>query len=67
MFQYTGCDDLMHASKENISTDALDKRIQVMLKVPRDLWIHVCNIDIHTNGSGTAVRYLDVPVDSFIL
>ncbi|KAK1606314.1 hypothetical protein QYE76_029987 [Lolium multiflorum] len=54
MFQYTGRDDLMRASKDNLSANALDKRIRVMLKVMRDLRIHVGNIDIHTNGSGTA-------------
>ncbi|KAK1617678.1 hypothetical protein QYE76_023195 [Lolium multiflorum] len=59
MFQFTGRDDLMRASKDNLSADALDKRIRVMLKVPRDLRIHVCNIDIHTNGSGTALEALE--------
>ncbi|KAK1648685.1 hypothetical protein QYE76_066490 [Lolium multiflorum] len=59
MFQYTGRDDLMRASKDNLSADALDKQIRVMLKVPRDLRIHVCNIDILTNGSGTALEALE--------
>ncbi|KAK1627830.1 hypothetical protein QYE76_002145 [Lolium multiflorum] len=58
MFQYTWRDDLMCASKDNLSADALDKRIRVMLKVLLDLRIHVCNIDIHTNGSGTALEAL---------
>jgi hypothetical protein len=55
MYHYTGRDDLMRASKDNLSTDALDKRIRVLIKVPHDLHIHVCKTDIHTNGSGTAV------------
>ncbi|KAK1681096.1 hypothetical protein QYE76_041944 [Lolium multiflorum] len=59
LFQYTGRDDLMRGSKDNLSADALDKRIRVLLKVPRDLRIHVCNIDIHTNGSGTALEALE--------
>ncbi|KAK1649722.1 hypothetical protein QYE76_067527 [Lolium multiflorum] len=59
MFQYTGRDDLMRASKDNLFVDALDRRIRVMLKVPRDLQIHVCNIDIHTNGSGAALEALE--------
>jgi hypothetical protein len=67
MFQYTGRDDPMRASKDNLSADAIDKRIRLLIKIQRDLHIHVCNKDIHTNGSGTAVRYLDPPVDSFIL
>ncbi|KAK1648634.1 hypothetical protein QYE76_066439 [Lolium multiflorum] len=50
----TGRDDLMRASKDNLSADALDKRIRALIKIPRDLRIHVCNIDIHTNGSGIA-------------
>ncbi|KAK1618285.1 hypothetical protein QYE76_023802 [Lolium multiflorum] len=55
MFQYTGRDDLMRASKDNLSSDALDKRIQGLIKIPRVLRIHVCKIDIHTNGSGIAL------------
>jgi hypothetical protein len=58
MLQYTGRDDLMRASKDNLSSDALDKWIRVLIKIPRDLPIHVCNIDSHTNGSGIAVCFL---------
>jgi hypothetical protein len=58
MFQYTGRDDLMRASKDNLSSDAIDKRIQLLIKIPRDLRIHVCNKDIHVNGSGIAVCFL---------
>jgi hypothetical protein len=57
MFQYTGRDDPMRASKDNLSADAIDKRIRLLIKIPRDLHVHVCNKDIHTNGSGTAVCY----------
>jgi hypothetical protein len=67
MFQYTGRDDPMRASKDNLSADAIDKRIRLLIKIPRDLRIHVCNKDIHTNGSGTAVRFLDSTVDSFLI
>jgi hypothetical protein len=35
MYQYTGRDDNMRASKDNLFGDALDKRIRVMIKVPR--------------------------------
>jgi hypothetical protein len=55
MYQYTGRDDTMRSSKDNLSADALDKRIRVLIKVPRDVHTHVCNIDIHTGGSGTVV------------
>ncbi|KAK1691748.1 hypothetical protein QYE76_008445 [Lolium multiflorum] len=59
MFQYTGRDDPMRASKENLSADAIDKRIRLLIKIPRDLHIHVCNKDIHTSGSGTALEALE--------
>jgi hypothetical protein len=58
MFQYTGRDDLMRASKDNLSSDTVDKRIRLLIKIPRDLRIHVCNKDIHVNGSGIAVSFL---------
>ncbi|KAK1683682.1 hypothetical protein QYE76_044530 [Lolium multiflorum] len=59
LFQYTGSEDIMRASKDNLSADALDKRLRVLIKIPRDLKIHVCNMDIHTNGSGTALEALE--------
>ncbi|KAK1668484.1 hypothetical protein QYE76_056643 [Lolium multiflorum] len=46
----------MRASKDNLSADALDKRLRVLIKIPRDLKIHVCNMDIHSNGSETALH-----------
>ncbi|KAK1653032.1 hypothetical protein QYE76_070837 [Lolium multiflorum] len=54
MFHYTGRDDPMRSTKDNLSTDAIDKRILLLIKIPRELHIHVCNKDIHNNGSGTA-------------
>jgi hypothetical protein len=48
----------MRASKDNLSSDAVDKRIRLLIKIPRDLKIHVCNLDIHINGSGIAVKLL---------
>ncbi|KAK1653061.1 hypothetical protein QYE76_070866 [Lolium multiflorum] len=54
MFQYIGRDDPMRVTKDNLSADALDKRIRLLIKVPRELHVHVCNKDIHMNGSGTA-------------
>ncbi|KAK1696519.1 hypothetical protein QYE76_013216 [Lolium multiflorum] len=59
MFQYTGRDDPMRATKDNLSADAIDKRIRVLIKIPRELHVHVCNKDIHTNGSGTALEALE--------
>ncbi|KAK1610794.1 hypothetical protein QYE76_034467 [Lolium multiflorum] len=37
MCHYTGRYNLMRTSKDNLSVDALDKRIQVLIKIPRDL------------------------------
>ncbi|KAK1645879.1 hypothetical protein QYE76_063684 [Lolium multiflorum] len=59
MFQYTGRDDPMRATKDNLSADAIDKRIRLLIKIPRELHVHVCNKDIHTNGSGTALEALE--------
>ncbi|KAK1613635.1 hypothetical protein QYE76_019152 [Lolium multiflorum] len=55
----TGRDDPMRVTKDNLSADALDKRIRVLIKVPRELRVHVCNKDIHMNGSGTALEALE--------
>ncbi|KAK1628812.1 hypothetical protein QYE76_003127 [Lolium multiflorum] len=59
LFQYTGRKDNIRASKDNLSADALDKRLRVLIKIPRELKIHVCNKDIHTNGFGTALEALE--------
>jgi hypothetical protein len=67
MFHYTGRDDLMRATKDNLSADTIDKRIRLLIKIPRELHVHVCNKDIHINGSGTAVCYLDLTIVSFVL
>jgi hypothetical protein len=64
LFQYTGREDNMRASKDNLSADALDKRLRVLIKIPRELKIHACNMDIYTNGSGTAVSLHDSTADS---
>ncbi|KAK1630073.1 hypothetical protein QYE76_004388 [Lolium multiflorum] len=56
MYEYTGRDDTMRASKDNLSSDALDKRIRVMIKISCDVRSHVCNLDIHTDGTGTALE-----------
>ncbi|KAK1609430.1 hypothetical protein QYE76_033103 [Lolium multiflorum] len=35
MFEYTGRDDPMRATKDNLSADAIDKRIRVLIKIPQ--------------------------------
>ncbi|KAK1694675.1 hypothetical protein QYE76_011372 [Lolium multiflorum] len=40
MFEYTGRDDPMRATKDNLSADAIDKRIRILIKVPRELHVH---------------------------
>ncbi|KAK1691950.1 hypothetical protein QYE76_008647 [Lolium multiflorum] len=47
-------DDPMRATKDNLPADTINKRIRLLIKIPRELHVHVCNKDIHTNGSGTA-------------
>ncbi|KAK1651431.1 hypothetical protein QYE76_069236 [Lolium multiflorum] len=49
----------MRASKDNLSADAIDKRIWLLIKILRDLRIHVCNKDIHVNGSRIALEELE--------
>ncbi|KAK1610684.1 hypothetical protein QYE76_034357 [Lolium multiflorum] len=51
----------MRATKDNLSADAIDKRIRVLIKIPRELHVHVCNKDIHTEGSGTAGTSSPIP------
>ncbi|KAK1687025.1 hypothetical protein QYE76_047873 [Lolium multiflorum] len=59
MFQYSGRDDPMRATKDNLSADAIDKRIRLLIKVLRELHVHVCNKDILTNDSETALEALE--------
>ncbi|KAK1643129.1 hypothetical protein QYE76_060934 [Lolium multiflorum] len=61
MFHYTGRDDPMRPTKDNLFADAIDKRIRLLIKIPRELHVHVCNKDIHTNGSGTAAEAPEAP------
>jgi hypothetical protein len=60
MYEYSGHDDTMRATKDNLSSDALDKGLRVMIKIPRDIHSHACHFDIYTDGAGTAVR---IPTD----
>jgi hypothetical protein len=59
MYEYSDRDDTMHATKDNLSSDALDKRLRVMPKIPRDVHSHVCQFDIYTEGAGPAVSFSD--------
>jgi hypothetical protein len=45
----------MHATKDNLYFDALDKRIQVMIKIPREVHTHTCGHDIYMEGAGPSV------------
>jgi hypothetical protein len=44
---YGGRDDNMRATKDNLSSDALYKRLQVVMKIPREVNSHVCGHDIY--------------------
>jgi hypothetical protein len=48
----------MRANKDNLSSDALDKRLRFMIKTPLDVHSHACHFDIHMNGVGTVVSLL---------
>ncbi|KAK1596483.1 hypothetical protein QYE76_026956 [Lolium multiflorum] len=54
-----GRDDTMRASKDNLSSDALNKRLRVMIKIPCGVHSHACNFDIHTGGAGIALETLE--------
>ncbi|KAK1692801.1 hypothetical protein QYE76_009498 [Lolium multiflorum] len=54
MFEYTGRDDPMRATKDNLSADALDKRIRVLIKVARELHVHLEALE--ENELGTLLR-----------
>ncbi|KAK1686515.1 hypothetical protein QYE76_047363 [Lolium multiflorum] len=59
MYLYSVRDETMRATKDNLSSDALDKRLRVMIKVPRDVHSHVCRFDIYTDGAGPALESLE--------
>ncbi|KAK1662297.1 hypothetical protein QYE76_050456 [Lolium multiflorum] len=58
MFQYTGAMTQCAPQRQSFA-DAIDKRIRLLIKIPRELHVHVCNKDIHMNGSGTALEALE--------
>jgi hypothetical protein len=55
MYFYGGREDNMRATKDNLSYDALDKRLRIMIKIPREVHSHVCGHDIYTEGAGPSV------------
>ncbi|KAK1660623.1 hypothetical protein QYE76_048782 [Lolium multiflorum] len=59
MYEYSGRDDTMRVTKDNLSSDALDKWLQVMIKIPCDVHSHACHFDIYTDGAGTALDSLE--------
>jgi hypothetical protein len=62
---YSGRDDTMRVTKDNLSSDALDKRLRVMIKIARDVHSHACNFDIYTEDAGPSVsnfRPIIIPI-----
>jgi hypothetical protein len=55
MYLYSGREDNMRATKDNLSSDALGKWLQVMIKIPCEVQSHVCGPDIYTRGVGPFV------------
>jgi hypothetical protein len=55
----------MCVTKDNLSSDALDKRLRVMIKIARDVHSHACNFDIYTEDAGPSVsnfRPIIIPI-----
>jgi hypothetical protein len=48
-------DDNMHATKDNLSCNAMDKRLRVMIKILREVHSHACGHDIYTEGASPSV------------
>jgi hypothetical protein len=65
MYLYGGRDDAVRATKDNLSSNDLDKRLRVMIKVPREVHSHVCNVDIYTEGVGPLVIILSALIVTF--
>ncbi|KAM0851417.1 hypothetical protein ACQ4PT_052436 [Festuca glaucescens] len=59
MYFYSSREDNMRATKDNLSLDALDKRLQVMIKIPREVHSHACGTDIYTEGAGPSFDSLE--------
>ncbi|KAK1691884.1 hypothetical protein QYE76_008581 [Lolium multiflorum] len=59
MYLYSGGKDKMRATKDILSSDALDKRLRVMIKVPREVHSHACGHDIYTGGAGPSFDSLE--------
>ncbi|KAK1617664.1 hypothetical protein QYE76_023181 [Lolium multiflorum] len=59
MYFYSGRDDNMRTTKHNLSSDALDKRLWVMIKIPREAHSHVCNHDIYMEGADPSFDSLE--------
>jgi hypothetical protein len=57
IYEYTGRNDTIHATKDNLSSDALDKRLRVLIQIPRYVHTHMCQYDIYTDGDSIAVSF----------
>jgi hypothetical protein len=55
MYYYDGRGDNMCATKENLSSGALDMVLLVTIKIPHEVHSHVCGHDIYTEGADPLV------------
>lgn len=55
MCNYMGRADPLRITQDNLPSDALDKRLRQMIKIPKEVHTHVCAHDIYTKGEGPLV------------
>ncbi|KAK1694167.1 hypothetical protein QYE76_010864 [Lolium multiflorum] len=67
MCSYGGRDDSMCATKDNLSSYSMDKRLRVMIKIPHYVHPHACNHDIYTKGAGPSFDSLEEKNLGFLL
>nr|XP_051216647.1 pre-mRNA-splicing ATP-dependent RNA helicase prp28-like [Lolium perenne] len=57
MYEYSGRDDTMRATKDNLFSDALDKRHRVLIKIPRDIRTHLEALEEKDLGTLTRIPH----------
>jgi hypothetical protein len=55
MCSYGDRDENMRGTKDNLSSDALYKRLRVMIKIPREVHSRECQHDIYTQCVGPSI------------
>jgi hypothetical protein len=55
--EYTGVDDQLRATKDNLPTDSLNKRIRTLVKLTRGQEVPEINEDMYLNNTCPSVRF----------